>query len=113
MNRTFEIRTFDNRTIFSSVCQTERSVFRHPLYLVIPPIFFQVCRSIQSVLQAHETRHNVLKRLEEDRDLFTSGKVSRMRAAISSRRASNDVTTGKRFYDRSDGVTDDDDDVAY
>jgi hypothetical protein len=64
------------------------------------------------VLHGHETRQNVLKRLEEDRDLFTSGKVSRMRAAISSRRSSNDVT-GKRFYERSDGVTDDDDDVAY
>jgi hypothetical protein len=64
------------------------------------------------VLQGHETRQSVLKRLEEDRDLFTTGKVSRMRAAISARRASNDVG-GKRFYERSDGVTDDDDDVVY
>ena len=53
----------------------------------------------------------MLRRLEEDRDLFTTGKVSRMRAAISARRASNDA--GKRFGERSDGVTDDDDDVVY
>ena len=63
------------------------------------------------MLQGHETRQSVLRRLEEDRDLFTTGKVSRMRAAISARRASNDA--GKRFGERSDGVTDDDDDVVY
>ena len=31
MARTSEIQMFDNRTIFSSDCQTERSVFGHPL----------------------------------------------------------------------------------
>jgi hypothetical protein len=54
-----------------------------------------------------------LKRLEEDRDLFTTGKVSRMRAAISARRSSGDVAATSRFNERSDGITDDDDDVAY
>ena len=65
------------------------------------------------MLHGHETRQNVLKRLEEDRDLFTTGKVSRMRAAISARRSSGDVTSTSRFNERSDGITDDDDDVAY
>lgn len=71
----------------------------------------QVCRTIHSVLQGHDTRQTVLRRLEEDRDLFTTGKVSRMRAAINARRS--DQTNAGRFHERSDGITDDDEDLAY
>lgn len=64
------------------------------------------CRSVQSVFRSHEVRKSALERLEADRDLFTSGKVSAMMAKFNERRNRRQLQGG------SDGVTDDDDDVV-
>ena len=68
------------------------------------------CQSIQSVLRAHEKRRLALQRLEEDAQMFTKGKVSAMKAKFNERRNRN---ANSSKCERSDGVTDDDDDVAY
>ena len=67
----------------------------------------RACRSIQGVLKAHDVRKSALERLEADKDLFTTGKVSAMKAKFNERRR------GGSLIERSDGVTDDDDDVVF
>jgi len=93
----------------------------------------RVCRSIQGALKSHDVRKTALERLDEDRDLFTTGKVSAMKAKFNAERttrrasaaaAAAAVTAGGghaatsgggsgALIERSDGVTDDDDDVVY
>lgn len=67
----------------------------------------RVCETIQGVIQGHETRRQTKDRLEADAGLFQHGKVSAIRAKFNERRAK------RRLNERSDGVTDDDDDVVY
>ena len=74
--------------------------------------------SIQSILRAHEKRRVTLQRLEADKDLFVSGKVSAIRAKFNERKSSASnvasVNTGVTVgNERSDGITDDDEDVVY
>lgn len=66
----------------------------------------RVCGSIQSVIRAHDRRQKILQRLEADKDMFVSGKVDALKAKFNERRA-------KTAAERSDGVTDDDEDVVY
>ena len=71
-------------------------------------------RAVQGVIKGHEVRSSALERLEADRDLFTSGKVSAMKAKFNERRRSSaNAMAMAAFEGRSDGVTDDDDDVVY
>ena len=71
-------------------------------------------RAFQGVIKGHEVRSSALERLEADRDLFTSGKVSAMKAKFIERRRSSAIATAMAAaVGRSDGVTDDDDDVVY
>ena len=49
-----------------------------------------------------------MTRLESDKELFTQGKVSEMRAKFNERRNSKNG----QGQERSDGVTDDDDDIV-
>ena len=68
----------------------------------------RVCQSLQGALRAHEKRKLTLERLEADADLFTVGKVSALRQQFNDRRKAN-----RSAAERSDGITDDDEDVVY
>ena len=70
-------------------------------------------RAIQGVVKAHDIRSSALERLEADKDLFTNGKVSALKAKFNERRRSRANATAMNTEGRSDGVTDDDDDVVY
>ena len=70
-------------------------------------------RAIQGVIKGHDIRSSALERLEADKDLFTNGKVSAMKAKFNERRRSTANATAMAIEGRSDGVTDDDDDVVY
>lgn len=70
-------------------------------------------RAIQGVVKAHDIRSSALERLEADKDLFTNGKVSALKAKFNERRRSRANATAMANEGRSDGVTDDDDDVVY
>ena len=70
-------------------------------------------RAIQGVVKAHDIRSSALERLEADKDLFTNGKVSALKAKFNERRRSRANATAMSNEGRSDGVTDDDDDVVY
>merc|ERR1719414_2639770 len=70
-------------------------------------------RAIQGVVKAHDMRSSALERLEADKDLFTNGKVSALKAKFNERRRSKANATAMSNEGRSDGVTDDDDDVVY
>lgn len=70
-------------------------------------------QAIQGVIKGHDIRSSALQRLEADKDLFTNGKVSAMRAKFNERRRSSANATAMALEGRSDGVTDDDDDVVY
>ena len=71
-------------------------------------------RAIQGVVKAHDIRSSALERLEADKDLFTNGKVSALKAKFNERRRSRANATAMNSTEgRSDGVTDDDDDVVY
>ncbi len=63
----------------------------------------RACKSIQAVLKAHEKRRLALQRLEDDKGLFTQGKVNALK----------DKFNARRNRGGSDGVTDDDEDVLY
>ena len=70
-------------------------------------------RAIQGVVKAHDIRSSALERLEADKDLFTNGKVSALKAKFNERRRSRANETAMAAAEgRSDGVTDDDDDVV-
>ena len=68
----------------------------------------KICGAIHGLLRAHERREATLTRLESDKELFTEGKVSEMRAKFNERRNSK----GVRNQERSDGITDDDEDIV-
>ena len=68
----------------------------------------KICGAIHGLLRAHERREATLTRLESDKELFTEGKVSEMRAKFNERRNSKGVGN----QERSDGVTDDDEDIV-
>jgi len=70
-------------------------------------------RAIQGVVKAHDIRSSALERLEADKDLFTNGKVSALKAKFNERRRSRANAAAMNIEGRSDGVTDDDDDVVY
>ena len=70
-------------------------------------------QAIQGVIKGHDIRSSALERLEADKDLFTNGKVSAMKAKFNERRRSTANATAMAIEGRSDGVTDDDDDVVY
>ena len=72
----------------------------------------RVCRSIQGVLQSHDVRMSAMERLEADKELFTTGKVNAMKAKFNSRRSAA-TSSNANATERSDGVTDDDEDVVY
>ena len=67
--------------------------------------------AIQATIRAHERRRSALQRLEDDRDMFTTGKVSAMKAKFNLRRGM--MANNKVAAERSDGITDDDEDVVY
>lgn len=66
----------------------------------------RVCRTIQGAIKAHDARKTAMEMLEADKDLFTQGKVSAMKEKFNERRK-------RSVVERSDGVTDDDDDVVF
>ena len=68
----------------------------------------KICGAIHGLLRAHERREATLTRLESDKELFTEGKVSEMRAKFNERRNSKGVGN----QERSDGITDDDEDIV-
>ena len=70
----------------------------------------RICGAIHGLLRAHERREETLTRLESDKELFTQGKVSEMKAKFNERRTKG---VGGGGQERSDGVTDDDDDIVY
>ena len=66
---------------------------------------------LQGLLRGHDRRQRTLQRLEADREMFTQGKVSALKAKFNLRRRGRSSNGGG---ERSDGVTDDDDDqVVY
>ena len=71
----------------------------------------RICGAIHGLLRAHERREETLTRLESDKELFKEGKVSEMRAKFNERRNSKGVNASGQ-QERSDGVTDDDDDIV-
>ena len=71
----------------------------------------RICGAIHGLLRAHERREATLTRLESDKELFTQGKVSEMRAKFNERRNSKGVNASGG-QERSDGITDDDDDIV-
>jgi hypothetical protein len=71
----------------------------------------RICGAIHGLLRSHDRREETLERLEADKELFTKGKVSAMRAKFNERRSAAAGTTAGQ--ERSDGVTDDDEDIVY
>ena len=69
----------------------------------------KICGAIHGLLRAHERREATLTRLESDKELFTEGKVSEMRAKFNERRNSKGINANQ---ERSDGITDDDEDIV-
>ena len=72
----------------------------------------RVCSALGGLLRAHDRRQLMLARLEADKELFQTGKVSAMRAKFNERRKKAG-SVGAAPGVRSDGVTDDDEDVVY
>lgn len=72
----------------------------------------RICGAIHGLLRAHERREETLTRLESDKELFKEGKVSEMRAKFNERRNAKGVAASGGQQERSDGVTDDDDDIV-
>ena len=79
----------------------------NPCHSIAEEELERICGAIHGLLRAHERREATLTRLESDKELFTQGKVSEMRAKFNERRNSKG-----QGQERSDGVTDDDDDIV-